>query len=153
MRKYTETERAYLSNHMLETVKNLITLQIPFSLAIDNWNNWDEKFPEKLREKDRFMINIKEQALEDSYADESDNIVIVIDIQGLTYTKKLDISDIHAISFDVEFPPFMLKNYKDKPEIKEEKKELKVDIDMDDEGIKTSMNAFRKYNKELFNAK
>jgi len=150
MRSYNEMERKYLSNQILETVKELLNLHVPFSLAIDNWNNWDEKFPENLRDKDRFMINIKEQALEDSHVDKSGNVFIVIDIQGLSYTKKLDISDIHAISFDVELPPFMLKMYKDKPPVIPEVKN-EIEIDMDNKGIIRSMNSFKKYNEELFN--
>ena len=93
------------------------------------------------------MINIKEQALEDSYADK-DVVDIVIDIQGLEYQKRLDISDVHAVSFDTSLPPFIVKQYKDKPPSPIPKKVLRTEEDK--EGLEHSLKMWKLHNKEMF---
>jgi len=148
MRKYDDIERDILSNYILDVVRNLIINKIPFALAIDNWNNWSDEFPATLKDKDRFMINIKEQALDDSYADK-DIVDIVIDIQGIEYQKRLDISDIHAVSFDTSLPPFIVKPYKDKPPAPIPKKTLSRNIE-DKKGLEHSLKMWKLYNKEMF---
>jgi len=125
---------------------NFLECDIPFTILLDNHNNWDEKLPTRLVDKKQFLLNIKEQTLEDSYVKDG-KIVIITTIGDVEYIKELDYNDVSAVSKDDKTPPFINKQFITYPEIKlKEKSDFKLD---DTEILKSTLN-FKRFNPHLF---
>lgn len=143
MNEYNETIEAALYQICLE----FLMYKLPFTLLIDNHNNWSSPLPDRLRDKEQFLLNIKEQALEDSYIEDG-KIVIVTMIGDTEYTKKLDCCDIGAVSISEKTPPIIMKNFRTLPEV--EIKPGKQRIEPTEEGIIRSTLVFKKHNPQFF---
>jgi len=144
----TDITKDIINESNYNLIKNFILNNISFAMILDNHNNWDYEFPERLKSQKRFIIDIKEQALEDSYI-ENDKIIIVIEIDNITYSKELEYADIFAIKekADSEIPistrPFAMAP-------KPIKREGNSFIFPSEEDIQSSMKMFKKYNPKLF---
>lgn len=136
-----------ISGAILDTLKKLISYDISFSFVLENHNNWSEEFPERLKNQKQIILNIKDQSLEDSYLDKNDAI-IVIEIDGVTYSKKVDESDIMAIMVNEKSPPFILRQFSIAPKTPVPKR--RASLLTDKEGLVHSMNNFKKFNPEMF---
>jgi len=144
----TEIAKDIINESNYNLIKNFILNNISFAMILDNHNNWNYEFPERLKSQKRFIIDIKEQALEDSYI-ENNKIVIVIEIDNATYSKELEYADVFAIKEKTESEiPISTRPFEMKP------KPIKIEgnsfIFPAEEDIQSSMKMFKKYNPNLF---
>lgn len=142
--EYKETIDAALYQMCLE----FLMYKLPFTLLLDNHNNWSSQLPDRLRNKEQFLLNIKEQALEDSYVEDG-KIVIITTIDDIEYTKKLDFSDIAAVALSDKTPPILIKGFRTLPELPEIEIGNKK-ANPTEEGITKSTLVFKKHNPHYF---
>ena len=137
-----------INNALIELIKDYITNQEPFSLVVDNHNNWDKTLPDRLKAEKKIMFNIENTDLSDSYVEENGNIVIYVGIDGEVYSKILTREDIHAVG-PIKKTPIIMKPFVEKPAIAEINVP-KIEISEETEKLQQhSMKCFAKNNPDL----
>lgn len=135
-----------INSALMELVCKFVSGSEPFSLIVDNHNNWDKPLPERLSKLPNFLLNIQNTDLEDSYVESNGDIVITAGIDDVVYTKVLEAADIHAIGY-LGKPSLIIKQFKETPTL------TPISPTMPSkEALQHSMDAFKKYNPSLFAA-
>ena len=147
----TENYKNILSESLHSMVKLFIENQEPFILLIQNHNNWDKALPDSLKEHEKFILDFKEQTLEDSYVEDGEIILNTVFGED-DYTKVLHPYDIAAImTLDMKSPLFFKPFVENPPiELKEDKEGRRIYSEPNEDELRTSMDAFKKNNPELF---
>lgn len=144
--KYSEE---LISNNIMIVVKLFIESSEPFSIIINNHNNWGNILPSRLADQKQFKLDIEKQTMDDSYV-ENDNVYIVAEIDDITYSKKLDISDVSALMIIGCKQPFFIRTFDAFPQIEAPNaKGLSIPTD-DSSGMINSMICMKKNNPEMF---
>lgn len=101
---------------MLDLVRHYINTQQEFSIVLDNHNDWGSPLPDRLSAAKRFMLNVVETDLEDSFVDEDGTISIVAGIDDGVYQKTLKAHDLHSVGL-VGIDPIIVKPYVETPTV------------------------------------
>jgi len=137
-----------ISSALYQATAKLLIAKIPFSIIIDNHNNWNNEFPERLKKQKQIIFNIKEQSLDDSYVTDG-KIIIIISIDDVEYMKELQQCDLQALMINEKSPHNIAKMFVDHPEVN-----LKRGIGdksiPSDEALIVSNVMWKKHNPELF---
>jgi len=149
MNNLTERTTNHISYLTYTLAVELLETHTPFTLILDNHNDWDNELPERLQ-KEQFVIDIKAQTLEDSFIKDG-KIIVVMLVDDMEFIKQLEPCDISAVALGVGLPPIIQKPFRENPEFKlapMKKQELPSVADMT-----KSMAAIRKHNPHLFGDK
>ena len=103
-----------INTALLALTKFYITAQIPFALTLDNHNNWDTVLPNRLKTENKFLLNMQNTDLKDSYIDTNGDIIITAGIDDIIYTKILEACDVHSIGL-VGKIPIIVKSFSELP--------------------------------------
>ena len=143
-----EVMKDIINENNYNLMSKLIMNNIPFAFVLAYHGNWNEQFPDRLKDQKHIIISIKDQALEDSFV-ENGKIKIVIDIDGVTYMKFLEYADILAIQENEKSQmPFASRPFLMTPTPeKVVSKKFAIPSDSD---LTHSINIFKKYNPEMF---
>lgn len=134
-----------INDALVSLVKHFVAEQLPFTLIVDNHNNWDKPLPERLSSTTRFKLNVQNTDLSDSYIDKDGNIVITAGIDDIVYTKVLEACDIHSVG-PLDKIDLVIKQFIEEPEVIATGLKLPIDT-------KHSMECLRKFNPEYFSKK
>lgn len=130
-----------ISDALMAIVRHCITTQTPFTLVLNNHGGWDKPLPVQLKEASKFMVNMVHTDLSDSHINQDGDIVIVIGIDDVVYTKVLVSSDVNSAGLIGE-PMLITKHFDETP------------ASLQDEpvvyGLRHSMECFKKNNPHLF---
>lgn len=143
----TEEYKNIISSAIYRTVQELLGSQEEFSIIVQNHNNWNIDLPERLKTQSQFIMNIKEQTLEDSYVEDG-KIIINTEFDGQDYSKEFGYADIAGIIEINGKTPVMVKPFTELPEIPEPTKALNNKVD--EKGLQFSMESWKRNNPELF---
>ena len=135
-----------ISTAVLDIVKAYINNQEPFTLIINNNHNWDKALPDRLGS--RFLLNMENTDLEDSYVDDNGDIVLTIGINDVVYTTALISADIHAVG-PLKKEPLITKQFKE--ELALPVTTSKANTIPSNADIVHSMQLFELHNPQLFN--
>jgi hypothetical protein len=136
-----------ISENLYNIVADFINAQEDFTFIVHNNNNWNVELPERLKKENQFVLNVDKQTLEDSYVEDG-KIIINTKFDDVEYSKEFDFCDIGGIMGPDRKTPIFIKPFQEKPEIEKPVKPLNGDIDED--GIRHSMEMWKKNNPELF---
>ncbi len=131
-----------INTAILDLVKFYITNKTPFSITIDNHNNWDTILPSRLSDKKRFRLDMQNTDLSDSYVDTNGDIIITAGIDDTVYTKVLEACDIHTIGL-LQKEPIITKQFKEIPNSVIKPKAIPTNVEH-------SMDYMRRNNPHLF---
>ena len=152
---------------MRESAYSLLEIMIlenfPFRVVLWNNNNWDKPLPKDIMASfpSQIVLDIKEMALEESYIDENTGEVIIATMfEGNEYTKSIIYDEIVAI-LDLQGQPYILNNFEqntilpdkvftNKPKTKMDLLSLVIADGIPAEAATKSIDAFMKYNPNLF---
>lgn len=146
----TQIYKDIIEENIYQIVVDLIVNQEGFTILLENHNNWEFPLPENLQKADKFVMDVKNQTLEDSYVDDEGNIIINTMFGEQENSKVLEMCDIAGIMNSDGKTPMFFKPFRTepkKPEIVYTGKKFK---EPSEEDLQVSMNAFKKYNPELF---
>jgi len=138
--------RDILSNAIEDLLVYYVSEQIPFSIIVDNHNDWDIQLPERLNKLPNFLLNVQNTDLEDSYVSAEGDVIITAGIDDIVYQKAFKACDVHAIGA-MGKQADIVKQFRDEPLIKALSPEP-----ADEAGLLHSMECFKKYNPSLFKA-
>lgn len=134
------SQKTIITTAIEELLFYYITEQIPFTLTVDNYNNWDKPLPARL-ELPQFTLNIENTDLEESYVHSNGDIVITAGIDDFIYQKVFTAVDIAAIG-TIEDGPVIRKPYKEYPQKDASKPSIATD------GVMHSLECFVKNNPD-----
>lgn len=111
----TETLKNSFDELIEKSITEMVLNSIPFSLVISS-RNWDRPLPDNLKKQEFFVVQIKEQTLDDSYYDQSLNkIVIVTEFNNQPNSVVVDPKSVQGIlSIDMK-NPIIMKPYREEP--------------------------------------
>ena len=133
-----------ISNALLELAAHYVSTGTPFTITLDNHNNWDNTLPDRLKIQQRFVLNMENTDLTDSYVTDNGDVILVAGIDDIVYTKTLNHTDVHCIGL-LGKKPLIVKQFIEEPIL--ESKGYTVPTK---DAIKQSISAFKKYNPEMF---
>ncbi len=137
-----------VNENIYKMCADFLSCKIPFTILIDNHNNWNNSLPARLSSKKKFLLNIKDQALEDSYV-ENGKIIIITTMEDMEFMKELDHNDISAVAKDDKTAPFISKPFVTYPKIISKGK---LGYKLDEEQLLKSTLNFKKHNPKMFKA-
>jgi repressor of nif and glnA expression len=145
-----------ISSSFYEIFYELCYENQPFGLIVQNHNNWDKELPDRLKNQQQFMIKIENDTLADlKVSEDEDGVYVTIgtEFDGVFYSKDFTHEDIAGFFLIENMKPYLVKPFVLKPKAIIKKDGQKFGFDPDavkDEDLVDSMNAFKKYNPELF---
>ena len=142
------TSKTIINYALLDLVEYYIQRVEPFSIIIDNHNNWNLQLPDRLKSLPRFLLNLENSDLEDSYIDKENNIILTAGIDDIVYTKKLLPEDIHSVG-PLKNPTLLEKSFVDQPPLKPQNLAIKQSMP-DDAQLAHSMACMQAHNPNLF---
>jgi len=148
--KMTQTYKDILSENIFKMVSDFINFDTDCSIIVQNHNNWNIELPKRLKMQEQFILNVDKQTMENSYIDEDRKIVINTVFDNVEYSKVFESADIAGIVYKGN--PIMVKPFIETPKIPTPKKTLNngVTDEVDEDGVRKSMEMFKKHNPELF---
>jgi len=146
----TEDYKKILSNGIYKVISDYISTDTDCSIIVQNHNNWNIELPDRLKKEQQFILNIDKQTMEDSYIDEDSNIVINTVFDNVEYSKVFEPADIAGLVYKGN--SIMVKPFIETPKIPTPKKPLNngTTNEVDENGVRKSMEMFKKHNPELF---
>ena len=140
-----DRKQLVVSNALLDLVRIYINDQVPFTVIIDNNDNWDKTLPNRLGK--RFILNMENTDLSDSNVSDDGSIQLIIGIDDVVYTKIIHTSDIHAVG-DLGKTPLVVKSFIEHPPmpVVDYKHPTLPKV----EDLVKSFECFKKYNPQLF---
>lgn len=156
---YTNTFKEYMNNTCIDLVIDMLDNRTEFSLVVSS-KNWDSPLPENLASIEYFIIQIKEQTMEESYYDRDTNeIYINTQFNNIPNSKTLYSEDIKGIMDITMQIPIMMKPYSQEPKYMNIEKVQSIHtnplVNFTEEElspeVKHSIDCFIKNNKNLFN--
>lgn len=155
---FTNNFKELMNSTVYTLIIELLNTKTEFSIIVSS-KNWDKPLPDNLKNQEFFIIQIKEQTLEDSYYDESTNeIYISTEFNNIPNSITLFAEDVKGI-MDISMQiPILTKPYNEEPKYVNIEKARSINKDplvyfKDEEltaGVKHSIDCFVKYNPNLF---
>ena len=145
-----DLEKSIISEGIYGIVCMYINNKIPFQLVVENHNNWAFPLPENLQTEKQFLMNIKEQTLEESYVEDGE-IFISTEFGDEKNYKSFALCDVKGIAFNGQ--PMMMKPFRDLPGIPEPKETTAKFNEPSEEDLRASMEVFKEFNPTLFKDK
>ena len=158
-----EEIKEVLRESAMSLVEILLLEKESFRIVLWNNNNWNEPLPKRILEAfpTQLVLDIKEQALDDSYIDPATGEVIICTIfDGVEYLKVLKHGELIAV-LSIEGNPYILNDFpQDKEIVKEERVvygpqsveelvEMVSSEGIPEEVVKKSVECFMKNNPKL----
>jgi len=144
-----------ISKKFFEMLADFIEEGEPFGLIIQNNNDWNKELPDRLKSQNQFMIKIENDTLNDSFVIREDGeieITIGTEFDGEFFSKEFTHEDVAGFFLISNMRPFLIKPFvlKKLSILKEGKRYGFDPNDIKEEDLIDSMNAFKKFNPELF---
>jgi hypothetical protein len=165
---YPEEYKEYFMEVMYDVFINLIQNKQPFRIAITANDNWSIALNPELLAKKVIVLDVADQAMNDSYYDADTGLVFMsTGFDGEQATKYVEVTEVLALLDATTGNPFMVRPFNvspkkaPKPEMlhNDEKIVLPktldglvqglVDDGFSEEGARRSVDAFAKHNPEL----
>ncbi len=147
MQSINQKMKDIISGSMLDIIKQAVISQIEMKFLFQNHNTWDSELPERLQKMSQFPLDLKDDSLEDCYFDDDNNLVLVMEFDGETFSKVLEEADIAQLLLE-NGQAYFAKPFNQTPEITI--KEKKAEAVPDDVALEISMAAFKKNNPDMF---
>jgi hypothetical protein len=110
---YTKETIKIFNDNMMELICSMIINNEEFSIVVSS-KNWSNPLPERLLQQDHFIIQIKDQTLEDSYIDSEGHIVINTKFDTEENSLLLYPEDVKGILDITMQNPIMIKPFEEK---------------------------------------
>ncbi len=143
----TDEMKDIVSWSIYNTIAQAITRGERIIVMIENHNDWSYELPENLRAQERFILDISDDTLDDSYVDDG-QIVITAEFDGDVYFKDLQPCDIAGIMMEDMKSAMFVKPFREAPEINI--KPSSRTSEPSEKDLEISMQAFRKNNPKMF---
>jgi hypothetical protein len=148
-----------LRESAMSLVEIMLLEKESFRIVLWNNDNWNEPLPQRILEAfpTQLVLDIKEQALEDSYIDPATGeIIICTTFDGNEYLKVLDYGELIAV-LSLEGQPYILNDFPQdkekrvvyKHQLVDELVEMVSSDGIPEEAVKKSVDCFMKNNPKL----
>lgn len=162
----TNEIKEVLRESALNLVEILLLEEEPFRLVLWNNDNWSEPLPKRILESfpSQLVLDIKEQALDDSYIDPATGEVVICTLfDGNEYLKILEHGEIIAV-LGIDGQPLILNDFPQeideelllkeesviyKPQSVDELVKIVSSEGLPEETVKKSVECFMKNNPKL----
>jgi len=144
----TENYKNIISEMIYETAVSLLQSGEEFAIIVQNHNNWNIELPDRLKSQSQFIMNIKEQTIDDSYVEDG-KIIINTEFDDQEYSKEFELADIAGIICIDGKTPIMVKPFIEEPKLPIPTRTL-GNNEVDEKGLQKSMEMWKKHNPELF---
>jgi len=143
-----------ISDAVYNLACTLIDQNFEFAIQIHNGNDWDKELPDRLKSQKGFLLKLDGDTLADIEFDDNDNFIVSTEFDDELYTKTFGPADVQAI-YGIDLKPLLVKNFVEAhpmPEPKRQPSEVSLTNkrEPDSEGLRVSMEMFKKYNPDLF---
>jgi len=139
-----EAHKEIMRKAMMSVFKSYLNYSDDFSFVIMNNNNWDNELPEEISEIKSFSLTLKGWSKENSFINENGEIIITVAFGEEIFQKILYEDELLAVT-NSDNETVFIKDFEEEL-YSEKNKHLKPN----DEGIKNSMEAFMKNNKNIY---
>jgi len=143
MINFSKDSKEIFNDALQDIILCYIEERIPFKLVIVNIDNWDNPLPKEIMLHKQLVLDITEEALEDSYFDEeTQQIVLSTGFNNTQYIKYLDMKEVLGL-LSMDSMGIMIK-----PFVEDLKTKKKL---VPDSGILHSYELFKRNNPGLSN--
>jgi hypothetical protein len=152
---YTNETIKIFNDNMMELICSMIINNEEFSIVVSN-KNWNNILPGRLLQQDHFVIQIKDQTMEDSYIDSEGHIIINTKFDTAENSLLLYPEDVKGILDITMQNPIMLKPFEEKAKnlvadkLKSNPSAIKKFTDEELETYSKSINVFAVNNPKYF---